>query len=77
MHASYLMAWARALPASARPGAYTCPGRVVIVTCTYSTCCKRAVIFLRLFIKPLLNFISEHQMIQTIPRDPRKLEKLI
>ena len=49
----------------------------MIVTCTCSTCCKCAVIFLRLFIKPLLNFISEHQIIQTIPRDPRKLEKLI
>lgn len=33
------------------------------------------VIFLRIFVKPLLNFVTNHQIIQTIPRDPRKLEK--
>jgi len=35
------------------------------------------VIFLRLFINPLLNFIAEQQIVQTLPRDPRKLEKYI
>jgi hypothetical protein len=35
------------------------------------------VIFLRYLVKPLLNFIAEHQIIQSVPRDPRKLEKLL
>lgn len=33
--------------------------------------------FLRLLIKPLLNFIMDEHIIQTIPRDPRKLEKFM
>eukprot|EP00802_Teleaulax_amphioxeia_P018714 Tamp_18919.p1 GENE.Tamp_18919~~Tamp_18919.p1 ORF type:complete len:333 (+),score=74.06 Tamp_18919:48-1001(+) len=60
------------------------PNEKVYYVPTFVEVCKvswiqflATVVFLRIFIKPLLDFITEHQIIQTLPRDPRKCEKLM